>query len=216
MTFRSLTSCAVLAIVLAAPVPAGAHRLDEYLQATRLSLGIERVDLEIDLTAGVSVAPEVVAWIDTNSDGRISDSEGDAYARLLLGSVALAVDGRFAPIALIESRFPPIQDMRLGVGSVRVRATANVPAASVGRHSVSYSNTHRSERSVYLVNALVPSDSRIRITGQRRDREQHGLTLDYDVTSTWARTYWLFAALAMAAVLGATRWPLPPSAATNR
>jgi hypothetical protein len=190
-------------------VPAGAHRLDEYLQATRLSLDIGRVGLEIDLTAGVSIASEVLAWIDTNGDGRISDTEGEAYARQMLRSVVLSVDDRPAPIGLIESHFPPVQDMRLGVGTIRVRATAKMAAAGVGRHSVSYSNTHRSERSVYLVNALVPADSRIRIAGQRRDSAQHGLRLDYQVMASApsARAYWLFAALAMAAVLSATRWP---------
>jgi hypothetical protein len=208
MKLRSLASRAVLAVWLVTPVPAGAHRLDEYLQATRLSIGAERVDLEIDLTAGVNIASEVLAWVDTDGDGQISSAEGDAYARLVLQSVALAVDGRPAAIALRESRFPPVEDLRLGVGSIRVRATSSAPAVGIGRHSASYSNTHRSERSVYLVNALVPVDSRIRIAGQRRDREQHGLTLDYDVTSTrWARTYWLFVAVAMAGVLGVTRWP---------
>ena len=207
MNVRALASAAVLAVWLANPVPAGAHRLDEYLQATRLSIDAGRVDLEIDLTAGVSIAPEVLTWIDTNGDGRISDIEGDAYARLLLQSVLLAVDDRPAPIAFVDSRFPPVQDMRLGVGAIQVRATATVPPASAGRHTVSYSNLHQSARSVYLVNVLVPEDSRIRITAQRRDPAQHGLAVDYDVTSArWARTYWLLVAVAMAVVLGLSRW----------
>lgn len=206
---RLLASLAVLGVWLAAPAPAGAHRLDEYLQATRLSLDIGRVDLEIDLTAGVSLASALFAWIDTNGDGQISDSEGEAYARQILRSVSLSVDDRPAPLVLVESRFPPFQDMSLGVGTIGLRATANVPAAGFGRHSVVYSNTHRPEQSVYLVNALVPADSRIQIAGQRRDTAQHEMILDYDVTASvlWTRIYWLFAALTAAAVLGVTRWP---------
>ena len=120
----------------------------------------------------------------------------------------MGVDDRPAPVAFVDSRFPPVQDMRLGVGVIRVHATATVPTAGVGRHTVSYSNTHRSERSVYLVNVLVPAESRIRITGQRRDREQHGLRVDYDVApARGAWIGWLFAALAMAVALGLTRWP---------
>ena len=45
------------------------------------SIDIERVDLEIDLTAGVAVASNVFAWIDTNRDGEISQAEGESYAR---------------------------------------------------------------------------------------------------------------------------------------
>jgi hypothetical protein len=200
---------AVLGAWLATPAPAGAHRLDEYLQATLLSLDIERVGLEIDLTAGVAVAPEVVAWIDTNRDGQISNAEGEAYARQMLGSVVLAVDDRPVPITLVEFRFPQVREMRLGVGAIQVRATANVSAAGAGRHHVSYFNTHRSESSVYLVNALVPANPRIQIAGQRRDRAQHGLTLDYTVTAdaSWARAWSLLAGVAMAGVLVFTRRP---------
>jgi nickel/cobalt transporter (NicO) family protein len=206
---RRFVRFAVLGVWLATPAPAGAHRLDEYLQATRLSIDLEHVGLEIDLTAGVAVAPEVFAWVDANRDGQISDAEGEAYARQMLRSVGLSVDGRPVPVTLIEIRFPPFREMSLGVGTIQVRATANVSAAGGGRHQISYLNTHRSERSVYLVNALVPADPRIQIADQQRDRAQHGLTLDYTVRATapWARTWSLLAALAMAGVLGMTRRP---------
>jgi nickel/cobalt transporter (NicO) family protein len=206
---RLAVSFAVLGVWLATPVPAGAHRLDEYLQATRLSVDIERVGLEIDLTAGVAVAPQVFAWIDTNRDGRISGAEAEEYGRQLLGSVALSVDGRPVPVTLVEIRVPEFREMSLGVGTIRVRATAAVSATAAGRHQVSYLNTHRSESSVYLVNALVPADPRIQIADQRRDRAQHGLTLDYTVRADapWARTCSLLAGLAMAGVLVLTRRP---------
>jgi hypothetical protein len=206
---RLVGSFAVLGVWLATPAPAGAHRLDEYLQATRLSIDIERVGLEIDLTAGVAVAPQVFAWIDTNRDGQISNAEEEAYARQVLGSVALSVDGRPAPITLVEIRVPTFRDMNLGVGTIRVRATASVSAEAAGHHQISYFNAHRSESSVYLVNTLVPTDARIRIAGQRRDRSQHGLTLDYTVRgdAPWARTCSLLAGLAMAGVLVFTRRP---------
>ncbi len=206
---RFFASFAVVGVWLSTPAPAGAHRLDEYLQATRLSIDTDRVSLEIDLTAGVALAPEVIAWIDANRDGQISSAEGEAYARQLLRSVVLSVDGRPVPVTLVEIRFPPLRDMNLGVGTIRVRATAKLSATGAGRHQVSYVNTHRPDSSVYLANALVPADPRIQIAGQRRDSAQHGLTLDYTVRSDapWARTCSLLAGLAMAGVLGVTRWP---------
>ena len=206
---RPLVWFAVLGVWLATPAPAGAHRLDEYLQATRLSIDDERVRLEIDLTAGVAVAREVFAWIDTNRDGQISNAEGDAYARQVLRSVLLSVDGQPASITLTEIRYPQFREMSLGAGTIQMRATANVSATGAGRHQLSYFNTHRPEWSVYLVNALVPTDPRIRIAGQQRDRAQHGLTLDYTVRgrAPWARTWSLLTLLAMAGALSITRWP---------
>jgi hypothetical protein len=206
---KLVVSFAILGVWVATPAPTEAHRLDEYLQATRLSIDIERVGLEIELTAGVAVASQVFAWIDTNRDWQISDAEAEAYARQVLGSVALSVDGRPAPITLVEIRVPPFRDMNLGVGTIRVRATANVSATAAGRHQISYFNTHRSESSVYLVNVLIPADARIQIAGQRRDRAQHGLTFDYTVRAdaAWARTCSLLAGLATAGVLVLTRRP---------
>jgi nickel/cobalt transporter (NicO) family protein len=200
---------AVLGVWLATPAPAGAHRLDEYLQATRLSIDLGRIGLEIDLTPGVAVAPEVFAWIDTNGDGQASNAEGEAYAREMLRSVVLSVDDRPVPITFGEIRVPPFREMSLGVGTIRVRATADVPSAVTGRHQLSYANRHRSESSVYLVNALVPADPRVQLAGQWRDRAQHELTLDYTVAAdaAWARTCSLVAALAMAGVLIVTRRP---------
>ena len=208
MTVRRLFAPLAVAVAwLAGATPAGAHRLDEYLQATRLSVDIDRVGLEIDLTAGAAVAPDVFARIDTNGDGQISDAEGEAYAHQILADVVLSADGRRTPITLVGIRFPQFHDMSLGVGTIQLRATANVSAAQTGRHQISYLNTHESASSVYLVNALVPQDPRIQIANQRRDVAQHGLTLDYDVMAEarWARAFTLLAALAMAGVLGVTR-----------
>jgi nickel/cobalt transporter (NicO) family protein len=200
---------AVLSAWLAAPAPARAHRLDEYLQATRLAIAVDRVQMEIDLTPGVTVAPDIFASIDTNHDGQTSGAESEAYARQVLQSVLLSVDGQPVPVTLIDVDVPRFDDMTRGVGIIRVRATADVSTRRVGRHHLSFLNTHRSDESVYLVNALVPSDSRIRITGQRRDRAQHGLTLDYMVTTAvpWARIGSLLAGASVIAALVLARRP---------
>ena len=181
--------------------PAAAHRVDEYLQATRLSIDTERVDLEIDLTAGSAMASQVFGWIDTNRNGEISDAEGQVYAQQVLDSVVLKVDGRPVPIKMVESSFPQFHDMSRGVGTIRLRATATVPRASAGHHQISFLNTHRTESSVYLVNALVPANPRIQLADQRRDRAQLGLTLDYQVVgdATPAHSFILLAGLVMAA-----------------
>ena len=94
MNARFAATCFWLATIY----PAAAHRLDEYLQATRLEINIGRVDVEMDLTPGISVASKVFQWIDTNGDGRISREEGEAYARAVLGSAVLKADGAPTPM----------------------------------------------------------------------------------------------------------------------
>jgi hypothetical protein len=202
---KVLMPVAMLGAWLAIPGLASAHRVDEYLQATRLSMDIERVDLEIDLTAGTAMAARVFSWIDTDGDGEISNAEGEAYAREMLHSVALSVDGRPVRIALVETSYPQFREMSLGVGTIRLRATAKIPAARAGHHQVSFTNTHRSESSVYLVNALVPANPRIQLAEQRRDRAQHGLTLDYTIAPNRPPA-WTFALIA--GLLIAPRWLL--------
>jgi hypothetical protein len=204
---RLLVTFGLLAIVWGRPVPAGAHRLDEYLQATRLSIDVDRVSLDLDLTPGVSVASRVFGWLDTNGDGEISATEGEAYARQMLSALVLSVDGRPVPVTFVDSRFPDARDMSLGVGTIRLRATSKMPAASSGRHQLAYVNDHRSDISVYLANALVPADPRIQIAAQRRDPSQHRLTIDYDVTthSAWARMLWLLGGLGSVGLLTVTK-----------
>jgi hypothetical protein len=161
------------------------------------------VDLEIDLTPGVALASKVLAWIDTNRDGEISNAEGEAYAREMLRSVALKVDGWPVPITLVATSFPQFRDMSLGVGTIRFRATARIPATAAGRHEISFLNMHRPESSVYLVNALVPANSRLQFGDQRRDTAQHGLTLEYTVLADAPsdRTFALLVGLALAGCL---------------
>jgi len=204
---RLLITFVLLGIGLGRPVPAGAHRLDEYLQATRLSIDIDRVSLEIDLTPGVSVASRVFDWADTNRDGDLSTTETEAYARRILSAVVLSVDGRAVPVTFVDSRFPDALEMTAGVGTIRLRAASKIPPASAGRHQLVYVNDYRPDMSVYLVNALVPADPHIRITDQRRDPAQHRLTLDYDVTTHSAsfRTSWLLAGLVALGLLAVTR-----------
>jgi len=193
----------VVSVRAAHPAICRAHQLDEYLQATRLSVERGRIGVEIDLTPGVNVAPQVFALIDTDRDGQISPAEREAYARLVLTSVALSVDGRTVPVALIGQRFPDFGDMALGVGTIRLRGAAAFPAAAAGRHEIYYCNTHQSETGVYLVNTLVPADEQIQITEQRRDYAQHELTVRYRVLPDWRwSSFWsLVAALAMAGIL---------------
>ena len=205
VTMRVAISLVVYALWLAFPVPTAAHRLDEYLQATRISVGPDVVDVELDLTAGASVASTVFASIDADGDGRLSQRECAAYATLVVTSAVLEADGRRAPLVLMSRDFPTFRDMSAGVGTIRLKARAHVPTRSAGHHQLYFQNVHRADLSAYLVNALVPAAKEIVITGQRRDERQHELRLDYTAAgrgwaSSWQSVGWLGVASMLAGV----------------
>ena len=197
-------AAAAVAVLLAGVRAADAHQLDEYLQATRIALEHDRIALEIGLTPGVAVAEQIFATIDRNSDHQISGPEIEAYGRMVLQDLLLEFDGRPYPLTLARAECPPWSDMREGVGTIRLQATADVPVGTAGHHQLQFANTHRPDISVYLVNALVPEDNQIEITGQSRDYAQHELTVAYRIVpnAPWALPWWLIAAMAMAGILG--------------
>ena len=180
----------VIALALAARTDA--HRLDEYLQATRIGIAGDRVNVEIDLTPGVAVARGIFGLIDTDGDGLISKGESAAYADLVLRSVSLSADDERRPLRVSESYVPPFGEMSEGAGIIRVRASAALPKASRGRHRLIFANGHRPADSVYLVNALVPEDPKIAIVEQKRDRAQQEFTVDYEVGGEVAPVRWLW------------------------
>ena len=77
---------------------AAAHVLDQYLQASRIDLLPDRINVEIDLTAGIEIAPWLFLHINTDRDGDISAGEGRAYANQVLQDLQITLDDR--PLSL--------------------------------------------------------------------------------------------------------------------
>ena len=158
--------------------PAAAHRLDEYLQATVISLKKDRVEASLRLTPGVAVSATVLAAVDANSDGTITDGEQRAYARHLLHDLSLTVDGKVLPLHLATVKFPPAADIEAGLGEIHIEFSADVPRGPANRRLV-FENRHRTEIAAYLVNCLVPEDRDIRVLAQHRNEQQSLYRLDY-------------------------------------
>jgi hypothetical protein len=175
------------AALLALPALASAHVLDEYEQATRIALAPDHVTLKLRLTPGVEVASQVFALIDTNRDGQVSPAEGRAYGRRWLRTATLKVDGRSPTLTLVRSEVPSLSELKTGQAPIYLEFTAKVAAGTPGAHRLTYENRHQPRISTYLVNALRPDDRAIVIRGQRRDRLQHGIRLDYIVVATVVR-----------------------------
>lgn len=166
------------AILLLAGTPGFAHRLDEYLQATMLWVEKDRVGGQIHLTPGVAVFPVVLASIDADADGRISDAEQQVYAERMLCDLSLTVDGDGLPLRLVSAKFATTEEMKEGRGEIQLEFRADPRPGSRNRRLV-FKNHHLSGIAAYLVNVLVSRDLDIRLTEQNRNEDQSVYQLDY-------------------------------------
>jgi len=175
---RQKTLLAIAGVLLVVARSASAHRLDEYLQATRLSISSNEVGIELDLTPGVDIAPLIFALINTDHDGRISPSEAERYANQVVREIAIEIDGRRSQLGVLRYEFPSFQEMSAGEGTIRIYARA-IWRGSAGAHYLVYQNNYKTDLGVYLVNVLRPGTPAIEITEQRRDRFQRGMNLAF-------------------------------------
>ncbi len=173
------------AAVILSIAPGYAHRLDEYLQATTISLEKDRVKGQIRLTPGVAVLPAILAGIDADSDRIISAQEEQAYANTVLGDLSVAIDGDPLHPQLVSVKFPEIDEMREGLGEIQIEFQADLPHRGPNRR-LTFENRHQSQISAYLVNCLVPRDPDLRIVSQYRNYPQSFYQLDYVQTNVGA------------------------------
>ena len=173
---RMLVAAAVIFVLVA--MPASAHRVDEYLQAALISLEKDHIEVFLRLTPGIAVSSAVLADIDTNADGVISATEGRAYAERVLADLSVAVDGDRLTPRLVSVDSPEVEEMKEGLGEIRIAFTVDMPRSGANRRLV-LENHHQSQTAVYLVNCLTPRDRNIRVIAQNRNEEQSFYQLDY-------------------------------------
>ena len=158
---------AAAAVLLAAATPISPHRLDEYLQATLIAVEKNRVAVQVRLTPGVAVLPFVLAGIDTNADGAISESEQRVYAQRVVRDLSVTGDGDRLRPSLVSMKFPAIGEMKDGIGEIQLEFSADLSRNGAHRRLV-FENHHQSRIAAYLVNCLVPRDPDIRLIAQNR------------------------------------------------
>src|SRR5215472_7540658 len=122
MSARLIRLWLLLGLVMP-PFGAMAHRLDEYLQATLVTIEPREVRLQINLTPGVDVADHVLPLIDRDHDGTISTNEAVAYSESLRRQITLRVDGHKVPLKLTSFNFPEPADLRTGWGIIQIEFT---------------------------------------------------------------------------------------------
>jgi hypothetical protein len=175
------------AILLLLGVPAFAHRLDEYLQATIITLEKNRVDLFMRLVPGVAVAASVLGIIDKDGDGAISGLEQRAYAEQVLRDLSITIDGIRLNTQLTSVTFPTVDAINEGVGEIQFELSAPLPPAATAKRTLAVENHHQNGISAYLVNCLVPRDRDLRVTAQNRNENQSLYRLDYVQSSALPR-----------------------------
>ncbi len=114
----------ILVMLAAIGMPASAHRLDEYLQATTITVDTNRVHAQVRLTPGVAVFRRVFANIDTNGDGMVSPAEQRDYAERVLRDLSMTIDGKPLLLELASWTYPPVEDMKEGRGEIQIEFNA--------------------------------------------------------------------------------------------
>lgn len=176
---------AAIVFILAVPARSTAHQLDEYLQATRVSLWRNRVVLEIDMTPGATIAPDVIARLDRDGDNAISPIEAAAYGQRVLSDLVLRLDERPVTMTLAHAEIAPTDALRSGTGAIQLRTVGDLEPDVTGRRQLYFRNNHQPGMSVYLVNALIPEERDLSVMGQSRNATQQEVRIDYNVGLRW-------------------------------
>jgi hypothetical protein len=155
-----------------------AHTLDEYVQATLVSVERDQILASVRLKPGVEVFPDVFRAIDTDSSGELSKEETAKYLQRVIGDLTFSVDGTRLEPRMLWGRFPPTDDMKDGRGEILIEIAAPVSVSS-GTHKLVIENRHQPLISAYLANSLVPRDPAIRIVAQKRSDNQSVYELQY-------------------------------------
>jgi hydrogenase/urease accessory protein HupE len=175
------------AAMLALATPVHAHRLNEYLQATTIGLEGERLTVQLRLTPGIDIVRNVLAMIDRDADGVLSEPERHAYAERVRRDLLLSVDERPTPLRLVSSAFASTDQMTTGQGEIVLLFEADKPLDS-GPHTVAFVNHHWGADAAYLVNVLQPDRGGVHIDGQHRTYDQSEYRVDFRLDSPSAVT----------------------------
>jgi hypothetical protein len=170
----------LLLLLAALPSAAGAHQLDEYIQATLVAIEPGEIRLQMNLTPGVQVASNVLALIDRNHDGVIATNETVAYAEAIQRDLTVRLDERDVKLKLTVCNFPELSELRTGLGIIQIEFSITPGSLTAGAHKLTLENRHLTALSAYLFNAARPTSTLIQITGQKRNETQSFGEVDFN------------------------------------
>lgn len=149
-----------------AAAPAAAHTADELLQQAYLTPTASRLEIQLDLTPGVLVAPAFARTVDTDGDGKFGSAETAAHVRRVASALEVRVDGRAVALKVTGSTYPPYELLAAAGGSVSVEALADLPA---GARAVTFTNGYApGSRTTVQEDVLVAARHPVRPAGIER------------------------------------------------
>lgn len=185
-----------------------AHRLDECLQAALISISTREIGIDLSLTPGALIGPEVLGEIDKDHDRIVSPIEGKRYLDQVTQDISISVDGKAVRLELEKYLFPTVESLLQGTSAVEIKYRVVPANLRIGHHTLELENRHNSTNSQYLMNVLEPDSSRVQILRQRRNEIQSKYEVEFAVNPPGvAATFWagatclLMATLALLAVL---------------
>jgi hypothetical protein len=167
--------------VLVLPLTGWAHRLDEYLQATLVTIEPTRIKLQINLTPGVDIAEHVLTLIDRDRNGLVSTNEAALYSGMLSQDIVVRLDQHKLALKLSAANFPAPTDLRTGWGIIQMEFSATIDRLAPGRHKLTMKNRHLPSLSVYLFNAARPAPESVQITRQKRNQNQSTGEIEFTI-----------------------------------
>jgi hypothetical protein len=169
---KSLRILPLLAGVLALISRGFAHQLDEYLQATLVTIEPDTVRFQINLTPGVAVAEQVLAMIGGAGDGVLATNEVEAYGERLKRDLIARLDDRRLELKRLAFDCPPAAELRTGWGIIQMEFSASIYPLSSGSHRLRFENRHMPAVSIYIFNVAPPKSSLVQISRQKRNHNQ--------------------------------------------
>ncbi|GAA0469643.1 hypothetical protein Ade02nite_32640 [Paractinoplanes deccanensis] len=107
-----------------------AHPLDQVLQQVYVTPAAGVLEVQIDIVPGALVAGAFARSVDTDGDRALSAGETAAHTETLRATSAVRVDGRAEPLTITSAAYPAYDLLAAGGGTISVRGTAPLPAAS--------------------------------------------------------------------------------------
>ena len=179
---------ALVASILA-PSATLALPLDVYLMGSYVTVTPTQVEVEVDATPGVLLAPDVLAQIDTNGDGTLSDAESRAYVQTIVDALRLSVDGTPLTLSIAKIEMPSYLNIQAGYGLIRIYTSADLPASATAAGataSLSYVNGYTPTGAMYQVNTFTSGSTPIGLGTQNRSADQASLDVQFAINGTVA------------------------------
>lgn len=169
---------AALFALLVAAISASAHRTSGLLQASLVEVLPTQVRIEVTLTPGIDIAPEIIALLDLNRDGEFSEIESEAWSELFMAKQNVTVDGQSLPLTLQSVRTSPLSEMTSGHAEIVMCFTGALGKLATRSRTIVCVNRYEPIPCAYQCNGLVPKAPGVRINSHRRDARQQELTLE--------------------------------------